>query len=105
MGRPLSERTLQQQNRQFAGTTGVSQNNRRMRFVPAFRDEDSGRVEIARFENGRPAPAHLIVGLPREWAVAFTDEGAILAIKETVTAGFVRDGQFYTRKEAAAASR
>lgn len=105
MGRPVSEQTLREQNREFSGTNGVSQNNRRMRFVPAFRDDDTGRVEIARFENGRPAPAHLIVGLPREWAVAFTDEGAILAIKDTVTVGFVRDGHFYTREEAAAACR
>jgi hypothetical protein len=103
MNRPMSEKTLYRQNLAFAGTNGISPNNRKLRFVPAFRDEDTGRVEIARFENGKPAPAHLIVGLPEEWAVSFTSEGAILAIKPSITAGFVRDSKFFTREEAAAA--
>ena len=103
MNRPVSEQTLHQQNLAFAGTTGVSENNRRMRFQAAFRDEESGRVEVARFENGKLAPAHLIVGLPREWAVAFTSVGSIVAIKPSIIAGFVRDGVFFTREEAAVA--
>ena len=103
MSRPMSAKTLCRQNLVFAGTNGISQNNRKLRFVPAFRDEETGRVEIARFENGKPAPAHLIVGLPEEWAVAFTSAGAILAIKSSITAGFVRDSVFFTREEAAAA--
>ena len=49
------------------------------------------------------APAHLIVGLPRQWAVAFDGDGAILALKPTITAGFVRDDVFFTREEAASA--
>jgi hypothetical protein len=101
MNRPVNEQSLRQQNLAFAGTNGVSQNNRGKRFQAAFRDEDSGRVEIARFDNGKVAPAHLIVGLPREWAVSFTSDDAILAIKSTIIAGFVRDGVFYTREEAA----
>ena len=103
MHRPMNEQTLRHQNLAFAGTNGISQNNCTLRFVPAFRDEDTGRVEIARFENGKPAPAHLIVGLPQEWAVAFTDDGSILAIKPSITAGFVRDSEFFTREEAAEA--
>ena len=103
MNRLMCEQTLYQENLAYAGTNGVSANNRNLRFVPAFRDEDTGRVELARFENGNPAPAHLIVGLPQEWAVAFTSEGAILAIKAGITAGFVRDSIFFTREEAAAA--
>lgn len=103
MNRLMCDQTLHQENLAYAGTNGVSTNNRSLRFVPAFRDEDTGRVEIARFENGNPAPAHLIVGLPQEWAVAFTADGAILAIKASVTAGFVRDNVFFTRDEAAAA--
>ncbi len=104
MNRPMSKQTLDRQNRAFAGTNGISRNNRKLRFLPAFRDEDTGRVEIARFENGKPASAHLIVGLPKEWAVAFTCEGAILAIKSSITAGFLRDSVFFTREEAAAAT-
>lgn len=103
MSRPMSEHKLYQENLAFAGTTGISANNRDLRFIPAFRDEETGRVEIARFADGKPAPAHLIVGLPVEWAVAFTHDGAILAVKASITAGFVRGSEFYTREEAAAA--
>jgi len=101
MNRPMCEHTLRQQNLAFAGTNGISINNRNRRFVPAFRDEETGRVEIARFADGKPAPAHLIVGLPLEWAVALTRDGTILAVKASITAGFVRDGEFYTREQAA----
>ena len=103
MNRPRNEWTLGQENLAFAGTKGVSKNNRKLRFRPAFRDDDTGRVEVARFENGKPAPIHLIVGLPQEWAVAFTADGAIQAIKDSIASGFVRDGTFFTREEAAAA--
>ena len=103
MNQPVTQRSLRQQNQAFSGTNGVSQNNRSMRFVPAFRDEETGRVELARFEDGRVAPAHLIVGLPRRWAVAFASDGAILALKPSITAGFVRDDVFFTREEAASA--
>ena len=102
MNRPVSKRTLDQHNRAFAGTNGISSNNRKLRFLPAFRDEDTGRVEIARFENGNPAPAHLIVGLPEEWAVSFSCKGVILALKPAITVGFLRDNVFFTREEAAA---
>lgn len=103
MNQPVTHASLRRQNQAFSGTNGVSQNNRCLRFVPAFRDEDTGQVELARFEDGRVAPAHLIVGLPRHWAVAFDGDGAILAIKPTIIAGFVRDDVFFTREEAAAA--
>ena len=102
MGRLISAQTIHQQNLAFAGTNGVSDNNRRQRFVPAFRDEETGRVELARFANGKVAPAHLIVGLPPEWAAARGKTGCILAIKSSITAGFVRDGEFFTREQAAA---
>jgi hypothetical protein len=104
MSRPLNAQTLHRQNLAFAGTNGVSQNNRRQRFLPAFRDEDTGRVELARFPNGKLAPAHLIVGLPEVWATARAADGSILALKGSITAGFVRDDTFFTREEAAASS-
>lgn len=103
MSRPVSAQTLYEQNLVFAGTNGISQNNCRQRFVPAFRDEDTGRVELARFANGKLAPAHLIIGLPAEWATAWSEEGYIMAVKGSITAGFVRDSRFFTREEAAAA--
>ena len=69
MSRPMTANTLRQENLAFAGTNAVSGNNRTQRFLPAFRDDATGRVELARFANGKPAPAHLIVGLPSEWAI------------------------------------
>ena len=103
MSRPMSAQSIRKENLAFAGTNGVSQNNRGQRFLPAFRDEETGRVELARFANGKVAPAHLIVGLPSEWATARGQDGSILAVKSTITAGFVRDATFFTREEAAAA--
>lgn len=103
MSRPMTANTLRRENLAFAGTNGVSANNRKRRFVPAFRDSETGRVELARFTNGKLAPAHLIVGLPAEWATAYAQDGSIMAVKDSIVAGFVRDDEFYTREEAAAA--
>ena len=99
--RVLTEECLRRENLAFAGTRGVSVNNRSLGFLPAFRDNDTGRVEIARLANGRPATMHVIEGLPHEWAVARIDN-RVCAVKSSVVAGFVRDGVFYTREEAAA---
>ena len=92
---------LRAENATFAGTGGVSENNRTARFVPAFRDGHTGRVEVARTENGRPAPMHLLCCLPEEWVTGRDERGQIVALKDSVIAGFVRDGIFYTREEAA----
>ena len=92
---------LRSENAVFAGTGGISQNNRQARFLPAFRDVETGRVELARFEDGTPASMHLLVGMPDEWVAGRDENGRIVALKDAVIAGFVRDGRFYTREEAA----
>ena len=56
MNHPVTQRSLRQQNQAFSGTNGVSQNNRSLRFLPAFRDEETGQVELARFEDCARAP-------------------------------------------------
>jgi len=94
-------RQLDAENEAFAGTAGISQNNARERFVPAFRDSRNGRVEISRLETGQPAPMHLLCGLPEDWVTGRDAEGHIVAVRESVIAGFLRDGIFYTREEAA----
>ena len=94
---------LRQENLAFVGTGGVSQENRSGGFRPAFYDRASGRAVLARFADGRPAPMHLLDGLPREWVVARDAGGRVSAVKDTVIAGFLRDGRFYTREQAAAA--
>ena len=100
--RPLTASTLRSENNQFADTGGLSENNVCHNFAPAFRHEETGEVALAKFANGRQAPMHLILGLPDSWATAYNARGQVSAIASCVTAGFVRDGQFYTRAEAAA---
>jgi len=96
--------TLGAENRQFANTCGLSQHNATHNFLPAFRNEETGEVALAKFADGRQAPMHVIIGLPDSWAVARNGRGQIAAIASCVIAGFVRDGQFYTRAEALAAA-
>lgn len=92
---------LRAENAAYAGTGGISRNNRAARFAPAFRDCLTGRVELARLENGCPAPMHLLSGLPEEWVSGRDDSGRVVGLKASIIAGFVRDGTFYTREEAA----
>jgi surfactin synthase thioesterase subunit len=49
------------------------------------------------------APVHLIEGLPDAWVVERDVDGMIKEIKQSVIAGFVRGGLFYTRQQAAQA--
>jgi hypothetical protein len=92
---------LRLENEAFAGTAGVSENNC---FLPAFREARTGRVELARFEDGVVAPVHVLCGVPEEWVVERDHLGQVVAVVETVVAGFLRRGVFYTREEAAALS-
>ncbi|UCE77749.1 MAG: hypothetical protein JSU62_06160 [Gammaproteobacteria bacterium] len=104
MNNLLTTETLRRQNLAFVGTGGVSQENRGSGFRPAFYDPATGRAELARFADGRPAPMHLLDGLPEEWVAQRDNSGHIAAIKPTVIAGFIRGGFFYTREQAAAAA-
>jgi hypothetical protein len=97
----MTGKQLRRENRRFRGTAGVSERNRSRGFVPAFCDMESGRTEQCRFTNGAPAPLHLLQGVPPEWIAKKSPLGTVLAIKATVVAGFLREGRFYTRDEAA----
>ena len=104
MYNPLTTDVLRKQNLAFIGSGGVSEENRQSGFRPAFYDLATGRGELARFANGHPAPMHLLEGLPEEWVTQRDAAGRITAVKDTVIAGFVRHGIFYTREQAAAAA-
>lgn len=97
----MTRATLRQENLAFVGTGGVSEANARRGFVPAFYDVVTGRAEIARFADGRPAPMHLLDGLPDEWVVERDGNGCVRAIKSSVISGFIRGAYFYTRDQAA----
>jgi hypothetical protein len=98
----LSLNTLQTQNRQFSGTGGVSAENRAQRFRPAFMDRRTGEVYPSRFGDGRPAPIHLLDGLPASAVLHRTASGRVTAVHGWLTAGFTREGRFFTREQAAA---
>lgn len=99
--RPLSLGGLRAQNRRYRGSGGVSAGNRGRGFRPAFLDRATGRVYLSRFADGRPAPVHLLDGLPRELVMQWTDSGRVAAVQNSVVAGFVREGRFLTRDEVA----
>ena len=93
--------TLAVQNRLFVGTGGVSPENRILGFVPGFLDQETGSVYRSCNADGRPAPMHLIDGLPEEVITARNPSGRVVAVKGSVVAGFIRDGSFYTREQVA----
>ena len=97
----LSTQVLRRQNLAFRGTGGVSTGNRSQGFAPAFLDTDTGSIYLARFADGRPAPMHLLDGLPSELIVSRDATGRCQAVKRSLIAGFVQAGQFYTREQAA----
>lgn len=95
----MDEQALRRENRSYRGTNGVSQENYGTGFLPAFRDMSTGRVEYARFKNGQIAPVHLLEGLPMDWAVSYSPDGAVQEVKPEIVSGFVREDRFYTREE------
>ncbi|MEH6825510.1 MAG: hypothetical protein V7629_16550 [Motiliproteus sp.] len=99
----LNLRTLRMENRQYAGTGGISQLNCEYGFVPAFQNTLDRINEISRFGDGRAAPLHLLDGLPDAWVIERSPEGKVLSVKDSVIAGFLRQDRFYTREQAASA--
>lgn len=96
----LSDQLLKTQNTLFGSTTGVSHNNRQEGFVPAYFDRTSGQAVISRFADGRPAPVHVLDGLPEEWIAQKDAAGHVTKVRAGVIAGFLRNDRFYTREEA-----
>jgi hypothetical protein len=99
-GALMSTAALARENLRFAGTGGVSRENRGNSFLPAFLDSGTGEIYLSRFADGRLAPIHMLDGLPEELVVA-RNARRITAVKASVVSGFVRDRRFYTREQAA----
>ena len=100
---PNDQLAVRSASQAFRGTCGESLEAVRHRFLPAFIDLKDGRVELARLADGQPAPMHLICHLPLEWAVQCDAQGHVIELKDSIEAGFVRDGRYFSREEAAAA--
>ena len=97
----LNPEDLAHQNYAYAGTGGTSQVNHGLGFSPAYMDTENGEMVISRFADGRPAPVHLLGGLPEEWIIEDYEDNGSIRLKETIIAGFIRNDRFYTRAEAA----
>ncbi|HRE55654.1 MAG TPA: hypothetical protein PLP22_12805 [Candidatus Competibacter sp.] len=102
-GRSMTPGRLAAQNRRFKGSGGISQENRVGGFLPAFADTETGATYRSCFADGSPAPIHLLDGLPVELVVARSANGRVTSVKDSVVAGFIRAGRFYTREQAAEA--
>lgn len=98
----LTPKALRRQNQIYRGTGGVSAGNRAQGFTPAFLDTQTGIVYRACFADGRPAPMHLLEGLPPALVVERDPRGRAIAVQASVMAGFVRGARFFTREQAAA---
>jgi hypothetical protein len=103
MKRLVNQERLEQENVQYTGTGGVSAGNRRLGFRPAFLDCATMQVYPSCFADGRPAPFHLLDGLPEDVVIDRADDGRVKRVKSSIVSGFERGGFFYTRRAAARA--
>lgn len=101
----VCNQSLIQENIQYAGTAGISKNNRGQGFVPGFMDTDSGHIYRSRFADGRPAPVHMLSGLPDELFDSNGYANQQHPVKKSVVSGFIRENNFYTREQTAEALR
>lgn len=102
--KPMNVHQLQHENEAHAGSAGVSKANRHLGFRPAFLDISTMQIHESRFADGRPAPFHLLDGLPDEVVLRRSPLGRVLSAKCSLVSGFVRNGFFYTRAAAARAA-
>jgi hypothetical protein len=65
-------------------------------------DTQTRRVYPSLFADGRPAPFHMIDGLPDEVVMVRDTSGRVTSVKPSVVSGFLCMGRFFTREEAAA---
>ncbi len=100
----MSPERLQQENRSQVAPGARSEENANLGFTPAFLDFETQVVYPSCYANGRPAPFHLLDGLPEEVVADRAPNGRVICAKATLISGFVRNGFFYTRTAAARAA-
>lgn len=97
----LTDEILHGENCAFRGSGGISSENHSYGFRPAFLDTQTGAVYDSCHRDGRPAPFHMLDGLPREVVIERTPSGKVAVVKSSIIAGFIHHGYFYDREEAA----
>ena len=101
MKQVLTSDDVAQQSLAYRGTGGVSAENRAFGFLPAFLDRESGHIHLSCDARGIPAAIHQFDGMPADWVVECDHDGKPRAVKASIVAGFVREGYFFTREQAA----
>jgi hypothetical protein len=101
MRQMLTSDDIAQQSLAYRGTGGVSVENRAFGFLPAFLDRESGQIHLSCDARGIPAAVHQFDGMPADWIVKCGRDGKPCAVKASIVAGFVREGYFFTREQAA----
>jgi len=101
MKQRLTADDLVEQSMAFHGAGEVGDEHRAFGFLPAFLDRESGHIHLSCDARGIPAAIHQLDGLPREWVEARDNKGKPSMVKSSVVAGFVREGYFFTREQAA----
>src|SRR3569623_132294 len=92
---------LQHQAAVYLGTGGVSDANQQFGFKPAFLNRDSGECALSCDACGSPAAIHQFDGVPESWVALREASGRPVALKSSVVSGFMRNGQYFTRDQAA----
>jgi hypothetical protein len=84
----------------------LAQHAHRLGFRPAFLDIATFSIHLSRYADGRPAPVHLLEGLPDEAVVTrkIFATSRVVAAKPTLVPGYERNGFFYTTSAAARAA-
>lgn len=67
--------------------------------LPAFQDLETGETHLSMHADGSVASVHLLEGLPDAWILERNAQGQVMAVKDSVVAGFVRGGEFYVGDE------
>lgn len=88
------------ENETYRNTGGTSQECAPLGLHPAFCDLQTGQIYASRYGDGRPAPFHLLDGLPDDLVLLRQPGGRVTSVKDSVVSGFELDGRFYTRDEA-----
>lgn len=96
----LTREDLRHQSDDFTGRGGTSAEARVLGLVPGFKDCRNGRVFRSCFADGRPAPVHLLDGLPADMIAKRAPDGTVLAVCDAVVAGFLLGDRFLDRDEA-----
>lgn len=66
---------------------------------PAFKDMSSGETHLSLRSDGSIATIHVLESLPAHWIVARNPHGRVTALKDSVVAGYFRDGHFISYSE------